>query len=334
MLRLICGLERPDSGSILLAGRDITRAPSRERNIGMVFQDYGLYPHMNVRQNISYGLEARGMRRDEIDKRVAVAAEKLGLTPFLPNIIVDLSGGEQQRVALARAIAKDADLYLFDEPLSNLDPKLRSQARHDILMVHREKHKPTVYVTHDQTEALAIGDRIGVIARGKLQQVGTADDLLKNPANTFIAGFIGTPAMNLVRGKIMNVSKLPSEYNAFAFVSEGLTIPVSNNVNRALSAYENKEIVLGIRPTGIALIGQPRTYSIAPEMRVAVDVVDVIPLIGEIVVNMKVGSIELAAVFQEIDERIGPGDKVTIGIDNTDFRFFDPETEQAIPLES
>ncbi len=203
ILRLVCGIEIADRGKISLNGRDITNLPPRERNIGMVFQDYGLYPHMNVFENIAYGLEARGMPKEEINRRVMEATEKLGLKPMMQRIIVDLSGGEQQRVALARALAKNADLYLFDEPLSNLDPKLRAQARRDIVMVHRTKQKPSIYVTHDQNEALAIGDRIAIIAKGRLQQVGTADDLIRHPANMFVAGFIGTPPMNLLSGAVL-----------------------------------------------------------------------------------------------------------------------------------
>ncbi|MCC7206062.1 MAG: ABC transporter ATP-binding protein, partial [Anaerolineae bacterium] len=229
LLRILCGIELPDSGEIILNGRNITQLPPRERNIGMVFQDYGLYPHMDVRENIAYGLEARNMPKAVVEERVKAAAAKLGITPLLERVVVDLSGGEQQRVALARALAKDASLYLFDEPLSNLDPKLRVQARRDIVMVHREKHKPTLYVTHDQTEALASGDRIGVIAAGRLQQVGAADDLIQRPANLFVARFIGSPPMNLVSATLefdaradvfaarfggQTVLRLPSLWNA------------------------------------------------------------------------------------------------------------------------
>ncbi|MHB0966163.1 MAG: ABC transporter ATP-binding protein, partial [Bellilinea sp.] len=200
ILKVISGIEKADSGRILLADRDITNIPPRDRNVGMVFQDYGLYPHMNVFENIAYGLEARGMPRAEIATRVKESADRLGLTPLIDRVIVDLSGGEQQRVSLARALAKDAEVYLFDEPISNLDPKLRAQARRDIIMLHRMKQKPSLYVTHDQNEALAIADRIAIIAQGKLQQVGTSNDLIQNPANLFVAGFIGTPPMNLLSG--------------------------------------------------------------------------------------------------------------------------------------
>ena len=173
ILRLICGLEAPDSGTIVIDGRDVTTSPPRERNIGMVFQEYGLYPNMDVFHNVAYGLEARGVPKAEVRERVTQAAAVLGLSTMLGQSVVDLSGGEQQRVALARALAKDASVYLYDEPLSNLDAKLRHHTRRQIMDIHQRKRKPSLYVTHDQGEALAMADRIGVMAKGRLQQVGT-----------------------------------------------------------------------------------------------------------------------------------------------------------------
>jgi ABC-type sugar transport system ATPase subunit len=327
MLRLICGLEQPDLGSVLLSGRDITRLPSRERNVGMVFQDYGLYPHMDVYQNIAYGLEARGMPRGEVDQRVRKSAEKLGLTPLIKRIIVDLSGGEQQRVALSRALAKDADLYLYDEPLSNLDPKLRSQARRDIMMVHREKHKPSIYVTHDQTEALAIGDRIGVIARGRMQQVGSADDLIRSPANLFVAGFIGSPAMSLVRIEV----RCEGQFLDYRVLAKGINLVLPKKWTKILDRYHKKEVVLGIRPSAMAVEGAPSTFTISEENILTGVIEDIQPLIGETVVSLKVSDdIHLSAIFQEIDETLLPGDTLRVGIDLGEVCLFDPETENAL----
>ena len=327
MLRLICGLEQPDSGNILLSNRDITRLPSRERNVGMVFQDYGLYPHMDVFQNIAYGLEARGMPRDEVDRRVRQSAEKLGITPLLKRIIVDLSGGEQQRVALARALAKDADLYLFDEPLSNLDPKLRSQARRDIMMLHREKHKPSIYVTHDQTEALAIGDRIGVIAQGRMQQVGVADDLIRHPANMFVAGFIGSPAMGLIRANVL----CEGQFLDYRVQAKGINLKLPKKWTKALDTYNKKDVVLGIRPSAMAVEGTPSTFIISPENILTGTVEDIQPLIGETVVLLKVSEdIHLSAIFQEVNETLMPGDTLRVGIDLGEIRLFDPETQEAL----
>src|SRR5438876_552833 len=242
ILRMICGLEIPDDGSILLNGQDVTKLNPRQRNLGMVFQDYGLYPSMDVYGNIAYGLEARHVPKVEIQKLVPQAAAKLGLTPHLRHSINELSGGEQQRVALARIMVKDADAFLYDEPLSNLDPKLRYQARRDIITVHRTKQKPSVYVTHDQTEAFAIADRIAVIAHGHLQQVGTSEELIEAPANLFMACFVGTPPMNLLTGELI---RKDLEYivqvgeNAFA---------LPRKWTHVMEHYNETAIVLGIRP--------------------------------------------------------------------------------------
>jgi ABC-type sugar transport system ATPase subunit len=326
LLRLLCGLEQTDAGRVILAGRDVTRLPARERNIGMVFQDYGLYPHMNTYQNIAYGLEARGMPRNEVERRVKQAAERLGLTPLLQQIVVDLSGGEQQRVALARALAKDADLYLFDEPLSNLDPKLRAQARRDILMLHREKHKPSLYVTHDQTEALAIGDRIGVIAKGRLQQVGRADDLLQEPANLFVAGFIGTPPMNLVPGWLMR-----GEYERRRVYGDGLALTMPGRWRRTLEGYGKEQVIIGIRPGAVVQENRPGASEGQAENEVVGVVEDLQPLVGETIVTLKVGSQTwLSTVLQEVDESLRPGQAMRVGIDVEQVRLFDPDSEQVL----
>ncbi|MFC7619348.1 ABC transporter ATP-binding protein [Microlunatus sp. GCM10028923] len=199
LLRLICGLETPDRGVIMVGGREIQALPPRQRNLGMVFQEYGLYPSMDVRGNIAYGLEARGgLDKAEIRSRVERAAGRLGLTDLLGQAPQDLSGGEQQRVALARAMVKDADAFLYDEPMSNLDPKLRHQARRDVLAVHREQGRPSVYVTHDQSEAFAMADRVAIMSHGVLQQVASPDELLAAPSNAFVARFVGSPPMNLL----------------------------------------------------------------------------------------------------------------------------------------
>ncbi len=327
LLRLICGLEQPDSGNIILSNRDITRLPSRERNVGMVFQDYGLYPHMDVYQNIAYGLEARGMPHDEVDQRVRQSTEKLGITPLIKRIIVDLSGGEQQRVALARALAKDADLYLFDEPLSNLDPKLRAQARRDIIMLHREKHKPSIYVTHDQTEALAIGDRIGIIAQGRMQQVGDADELIRHPANMFVAGFIGSPAMGLIQANIL----CEGQFLDYRVQAKGINLKLPRKWTKILDTYNKKDIVLGIRPSAMAVEGTPSTFTISPENILTGVVEDIQPLIGETVVSLKVGEdIHLSGIFQEVNETLLPGDILRVGIDLGEIRLFDPDTHNAL----
>lgn len=331
ILKLICGIETPDSGRIVLADRDITSLPPRNRNLGMVFQDYGLYPHMNVYENIAYGLEARGMHKDEVSKRVKEAADKLGLTPMIDRIIVDLSGGEQQRVALARALAKEADLYLFDEPLSNLDPKLRAQARRDIVMVHRAKHKPSLYVTHDQSEALAIGDRIAIIAKGHLQQVGTADDLIQRPANMFVAGFIGTPAMNLLRGTLV-----AGKDGYHVDVCPGVSVQLSQEWTPALQKYGKTQIVLGIPPAAFVAPGAVTDETHGPISQVEGRIDFVEPMVSEIIVALKLAEgIFVNALFVNVDETLfETGARLQVGLAGGQLCLFDPDTEQAILREA
>lgn len=325
LLRLICGLETPDAGQVLIDDQDVTKLPARERNLGMVFQDYGLYPNMNVFQNIAYGLEARGgLSKAEIEQRVAQAANMLGLNEMLRRSIVDLSGGEQQRVALARALAKDSSAYLFDEPLSNLDPKLRYQARRDILSIHRTKRTPSLYVTHDQTEAFAMADRIGVMTNGKLLQVGTVDELLHAPNNMYVAGFIGSPPMNLVWGDIKHQDA------RFHVVADGLHVVLPEHWESALSRYTKERVVLGVRPD--ALVAVNRNGMDNELQTVQAQVQDVEPLIGETVVTLKVGKdTHLAAVFQDdgMDE-LESGAPIQVGFNPQHICLFDPDSQEAL----
>ena len=328
LLRLISGLEMPEAGTIAVNGRDITRLPPRERNLGMVFQDYGLYPNMDVFGNIAYGLEARRMDRAEIARRIVAAAEKLGLTPHLRRSITDLSGGEQQRVALARALVKDADAYLFDEPLSNLDPKLRYQARKDIIALHREKKQPSVYVTHDQSEAFAMADRIGVMGRGNLQQVGTPDEILHEPANIFMATFIGPPNMNLIGGH------LAGNGGGYQVVADDVVVNLPPRWKPTLDRYGKDRVVLGIRPEAIAPATGAAEWAIGPENTLVAHVEDVEPLIGETMVTLRFGrGTSVMAVFPDTgDELPVAGQNLAVGVDLDRLRLFDPDTEHALVL--
>ncbi len=327
-LRMICGLETPDAGRITLGTQDITTLAPRLRNLGMVFQDYGLYPSMNVFNNVAYGLEAKHMPRNEIDKRVRQAVELLGLTPHLHRSINDLSGGEQQRVALARILAKDAELFLFDEPLSNLDPKLRYQARRDILNVHRTKKKPSIYVTHDQTEAFAMADRIAVIAKGHLQQVGTSEELINAPANVFMARFIGSPPMNIIPGQLSNRG------GTYTVQVGGLEIPLSARWNSVLQRYNQPNILLGIPPTAVA----PQWDFAALEghkTELSAEVLDSEVLIGEIITTLKVGNdITIKGHFSEPDQNL-PQDVewIKVALKTEELSLFDPSSELAIKAE-
>jgi ABC-type sugar transport system ATPase subunit len=194
---MVAGLEEPTAGRILIGGRDVTRLPPKDRDIAMVFQNYALYPHMTVAENMSFALKLRGLARDEISRRVDAAAETLGLSPYLKRLPKALSGGQRQRVALGRAIVREPAVFLFDEPLSNLDAKMRVEMRAEIIRLHNRLGSTMIYVTHDQTEAMTMGERIVVMNEGRVQQVAKPLDLYERPVNEFVAGFIGTPPMNI-----------------------------------------------------------------------------------------------------------------------------------------
>ena len=196
-LRMVAGLELPTSGTIEIGGRDVTRLPPKDRDIAMGFQNYALYPHMTVRENMAFALKLRRVARAEIARRVDAAAQALGLVPYLDRLPKALSGGQRQRVALGRAIVREPKVFLFDEPLSNLDAKMRVEMRAEIIRLHQRLGATMIYVTHDQTEAMTMGERIVVMNRGRIQQVAPPLEVYERPANVFVAGFIGTPPMNI-----------------------------------------------------------------------------------------------------------------------------------------
>ena len=197
-LRIAAGLESPSAGSVRIRGQDVTGVPAAKRNVAMVFQTYALFPHFDAARNIGFGLSARGVNRDEVDRRVRAAAELVGVAELLHRRPHELSGGERQGVALARALAREPDVFLLDEPLSNLDAQLRTRTRAELKRLHAELGRTMVYVTHDQVEALTLGDRIAVLERGFVAQVGTPDDVYRRPVDRFVASFVGSPAMNFL----------------------------------------------------------------------------------------------------------------------------------------
>ncbi|HLV37536.1 MAG TPA: ABC transporter ATP-binding protein [Spirillospora sp.] len=242
-LRLLVGLESVSAGEIRFGDRVVNEIRPRDRNVAMVFQDYAVFPHMNVFENIAYGLRSRGgYSRQEIRERVDKAAKKFRIEPLLKRKPRQLSGGERQRVALARAMVRDADLYLFDEPLSNLDAQLRHGAREDIMTLHQEKQRPAVYVTHDQSEAMALGDRIAVMRDGFLEQIGTGSELYNQPVNLFVAFFIGAPSINLFDATIeaQNGSYYVRTKDFRALLPERFKAKVADHVDG--------RVILGIRP--------------------------------------------------------------------------------------
>jgi multiple sugar transport system ATP-binding protein len=236
LLRMIAGLETVEEGSIHLGGRDITNLEARDRDIAMVFQNYALYPHMNVRANLSYGLRVRKTPKRQLERRVDEVAELLGLQDLLDRLPAALSGGQRQRVAMGRAIARRPQLYLMDEPLSNLDAKLRVRVRADLARLHAQLGVTTVYVTHDQVEAMQLGHRSAVLRDGRIQQVGRPQALYRDSANLFVASFIGSPSMNLVRAEL--------DGDAIRFA--GFRVPLDGH--RRPPAGSPAQVILGIRP--------------------------------------------------------------------------------------
>ncbi len=242
-LRMIAGLEEITSGDLFIDGKKVNDIPPKKRDIAMVFQNYALYPHMTVYENMAFGLKLRKYDKEEIKQRVTEAAKILDLESFLDRKPRALSGGQRQRVAVGRAIVRKPKVFLFDEPLSNLDAKLRVQMRTEISKLHKKLDATMIYVTHDQTEAMTMGDRIVVMKDGLVQQIETPMNLYSKPVNKFVAGFIGSPAMNFIKGKIVggSTSKFISDGNSLS-----LDIPLSQF--DSLKAYQNKSIYLAIRP--------------------------------------------------------------------------------------
>jgi len=241
-LRMLVGLEPMTSGTIRFGDRVVNEIRPKDRNVAMVFQDYAIFPHLTVFENIAYGMRARHEPKERIQERVPAAAKMFRIDHLLKRKPRQLSGGERQRVALARALVRDANLYLYDEPLANLDAQLRHQAREDILLLHREKGKPSVYVTHDQSEAMALGDRIAVMRDGKIQQIGTGTELYDQPHSRFVAFFIGTPSINLFE------AELQDEGGTLNIVTPAFTIAVADEMKKKLLPYVGKNVTLGIRP--------------------------------------------------------------------------------------
>ncbi|MGH3730106.1 MAG: ABC transporter ATP-binding protein [Micromonosporaceae bacterium] len=246
-LRMVAGLEDISEGVVSIGGRPVNRVPSRDRDVAMVFQSYALYPHLDVYENIAFGLRLRKLPRQEIDKRVKRAAETLGLGDFLRRKPRALSGGQRQRVAMGRAIVREPAAFLMDEPLSNLDAKLRVQMRAEIARIQRDLGVTTIYVTHDQTEAMTLGDRVAVMKKGLLQQVAPPQELYDHPANLFVAGFIGSPAMNLMQG-------------VFTQNGDG-----SLTLDLGTQKVAVSETLLRVRPAVRSYLGRPVAVGIRPE---------------------------------------------------------------------
>lgn len=261
-LRILAGLETLSGGEIFFDGRPISRLEPKERDIAMVFQDYALYPHMNIARNMSFALRLMKMPQSEIDQRVARVADMLNITPLLGRKPAELSGGQRQRVAMGRALVRDAGTFLFDEPLSNLDAKLRAKMRTELAEMRNVLDKNMIYVTHDQVEAMTLGDRIVVMNHGRIQQQGTPEQLFKTPVNKFVAGFIGSPSMNFLEGQ------LRLDGGQMSVAGNGFNLALEPSLAKRAAENTGRDVSIGIRPSDIHL--QPLEGSAPIRLKVIV----------------------------------------------------------------
>jgi multiple sugar transport system ATP-binding protein len=320
---MIAGLEDITQGTLEIGGKVMNDISPKDRDIAMVFQNYALYPHMTVAGNMAFGLKLRKYKKDDIAKRVDQAAEILGLTEFLDRKPADLSGGQRQRVALGRAIVRDAPIFLMDEPLSNLDAKLRVSMRAEIAKLHQRLSTTTIYVTHDQTEAMTMADRVVVMSVGEIQQIGTPSEIYDRPRNMFVAGFIGSPAMNF-----FNVHYQDQVIDDHKGVQ--LTIPEGMAKVLDKRGYNGKDIVFGIRPEDIHT--EEIFIDTWPNSTVEATI-NVSELLGATSqLYSQVGNTEFVANVDSRDFH-QPGAKVQMGFDINKAHFFDKETQNSIMLD-
>ncbi len=321
LLNSIAGLETVTSGEIRIAGRAVNDLHPSQRDIAMVFQSYALYPNMNVAENIAFGLEMRGVAKAEREAAVARVAEMLQIGPLLKRRPGQLSGGQRQRVAMGRALVRDPQVFLFDEPLSNLDAKLRVDMRTEIKKLHQTLATTIVYVTHDQIEAMTLATQIAVLKDGILQQVGTPDQVYSNPANIFVADFMGSPTMNLMPASLQQA-------NGTTSVQIGaVSLPVSEP-SEALRSHAGRDIVFGVRPEDVTdLSSADRSARFVETLECGIDVVE--PTGADKFVVTRLGEKEVTARVRS-SERIAPGDRVPLAFNMDKVHFFDPRTEMRI----
>ena len=314
-LRMIAGLEEITQGDFLIDGKKMNDVPPKERDIAMVFQNYALYPHMTVYDNMAFGLKLRKFSKEEIDERVQKAAGILGLQPYLDRKPKALSGGQRQRVALGRAIVRDAKIFLMDEPLSNLDSKLRVQMRSEIAKLHRRLKTTTIYVTHDQTEAMTMASRIVIMKDGLIQQVGTPKEVYDLPENVFVGGFIGSPSMNFLKGSFVN--------GEFVLGEQSIKVPDHQAKVLVEKGYEGKNLILGVRPEQI-------TNEVTNEHYKIRTTVEVSELTGaEIMIYSTIEGQEFIARIDS-SEIVNPGEMIDLSINMERSHFFDEESESRI----
>jgi multiple sugar transport system ATP-binding protein len=321
-LRLIAGLEEITAGDIYIGDRRVNDVAPKDRDIAMVFQSYALYPHMTVYDNLAFGLKLRRTPKAEIDRRVKEGAEILGLQNLLARKPKQLSGGQRQRVALGRAIVREPQVFLMDEPLSNLDAKLRVQTRAELIKLHQRLQTTVVYVTHDQVEAMTMGSRIAVMRDGVLQQLDTPQSLYDRPANTFVAGFIGSPSMNFFEGRLVN-----SDTNTTFIDADSLKLEIPAERADQLKAHLGRDVILGIRPEDIHHLAERRDAPAGQRANVQVEVVE--PLGAELIVYLQTGPHEFTSRM-DTRNRINAGDRLEVVFDTMKLHIFDKQTEQTL----
>ncbi len=323
LLRMVAGLEEISEGEMRIDGRLVNDVPPRDRDIAMVFQNYALYPHMTVYENMAFSLKMRKAKRDEIDTRVREAADMLGLSQLLERLPKALSGGQRQRVAVGRAIVRQPKVFLFDEPLSNLDAKMRVQTRAELVRLHRRLKATMIYVTHDQAEAMTMGDRIVVLKDGRVQQIAAPIEIYNRPTNAFVAGFIGSPPMNFLKGRVVASDGLRLEFEETGETSTPIAGPLAASLG---TVPPGATVLVGVRPEDIR---QDRPADGAPSAKIE-GTVEVVELMGaEQFVTVRAGGASLVARL-EPDVPVHPDDHRAFHLHLAKARMFDPETEEAL----
>jgi multiple sugar transport system ATP-binding protein len=322
-MRMVAGLEEISEGRIIIGDRVVNDLPPKDRNVAMVFQSYALYPHMSVRDNLAYPLKLAKVPKDERERRVRETARMLDIEAFLDRKPKALSGGQRQRVALGRAIVRNADLFLMDEPLSNLDAKLRVQTRAELIKLHERVQTTTIYVTHDQVEAMTMGDRIAVMSLGVLQQLDTPQNLYDKPANKFVAGFIGSPSMNFVDTTIQQ-----QDGHLYAKAS-GFTMRVPDGKENAMQGYIGRNVTLGVRPEHLDERHHIEGELVAPDSTIHAKV-DVVELLGNEIFVYLTTQDQVITARMDPDLNLTRGQDIQVTAPMDRLHFFDPQTEQAI----
>jgi multiple sugar transport system ATP-binding protein len=313
VLRMIAGLEEVTGGQIHIGDRDVTHLPPRDRDIAMVFQSYALYPHMTVKENLGFGLKLRGHSSEEIAQRVSAAADMLEISSMLERRPREMSGGQRQRVALGRALVRHPQVFLLDEPLSNLDAKLRSSMRTEIARLHRSLGTTMIYVTHDQIEAMTLGQRIVVMEKGVIQQIDAPMQIYEKPVNLFVAGFLGNPAMNLLRGRVRD--------DGAALARDGAVLPIA-----PATGLRGREIVVGVRPEDVHRVGSPEARG-SVHLAAAVELVEAIG--NEAFIHARIGAWPM--IVRSAPHNLpDPGAQISLHVAPERMHFFDAQSGERL----